>query len=205
MIELGATINDVVLAFLQAEIETERGPQMSDAIKARGYDRSVLIDKPDLGDAHANTVRAGILGDYRGFGRNEALFRGFPSDTSWRRVLLDVNDIDQLKYVGTKEFFILSNGTQLVGEGGRNYKANPATAKKVDIIREKISRNVWFPELVLVQDGQGQFVIIEGNHRATAYAIERANDIRALVGTSVTMDRWNFIELRYCLCDVPIF
>ena len=198
MIELGsATINDAILAFLQAEIEAEHGSRIRHAIEVLRGDRSALIDKPDLGDTHANAVRAAILGEYRGFGRNEALFDGFPSDTSWRRVLLDVNDIGQLKYVGTKEFFILSNGTQLVGEGARNYRANPATAKKVDIIRDKILRGVSFPELVLVQDGQGQFVIIEGNHRATAYAVEGVNDIRALVGTSVTMDRWPFIELRY--------
>jgi hypothetical protein len=111
-------------------------------------------------------------------------------------VLLDVNDIGQLKCVGTPTFFILSNGTGLVGEGARNYKANPETAKKVDIIREKISRDVSFPELVLVQDGQNRFVIIEGNHRATAYAVERVNGVRALVGTSVTMDRWRFIGPR---------
>lgn len=198
MIKLGsASIDDAVLAFLQAEIEAERGPHIGHAIEALGYDRSALIDKADLSDAHANTVRAFILGAYRGFGRNELLFQGFPSDTSWRRVLLDVNDIGQLRYVGIQAFIDLSKGTQLVAQGARNYKANPETAKKVDVIREKISRGVLFPELVLVQDGQSRFVIIEGNHRATAYAVERVNGVRALVGTSVTMDRWPFIEPRY--------
>lgn len=197
MIELGAaTIDDAIVAFLQAEIEAEHGPQICDAIKARGFDRSVLIDKPKLGDADVNAVRADILGEYRGFGRNQYLFTDFPNDTSWRRVSLDANDIGQLKYVGTRTFFDLSNGTRLVRDGARRYNANPDTAKKVDIIRQKISRGVSFPELVLVQDGQGQFVIIEGNHRATAYAVERASGVCALVGTSASMDRWFFVKPR---------
>ena len=197
MVELdSATIDDAVLAFLQAEIESERGPYIGHAIEALRYDRSRLIDKPDLSDVHANSARAVILGAYRGFGRNEFLFQGFPSDTSWRRVLLDLNDIGQLRYVGIQALIDLSKGTQLVAQGAGNYKANPETAKKVDIIREKISRGVSFPELVLVQDGQSRFVIIEGNHRATAYAVERVDDVHALVGTSVSMDRWPFIEPR---------
>jgi hypothetical protein len=187
----------ISLSDTQLQTVMTAAPHIGHAIEVLRYDRSALIDKPDLSDAHANCARAVILGAYRGFGRNEFLFQGFPSDTSWGRVLLDVNDIGQLKYVGTPPFFILSNGTQLVGEGARNYKANPETAKKVDIIREKISRGVSFPELVLVQDGQSRFVIIEGNHRATAYDVECVNGVRALVGTSVTMDRWPFIEPRF--------
>ena len=122
------------------------------------------------------------------------MFEGFPSDISWRRVLLDLNEIGQLRYVGIQAFTDLSKGTRLVAQGAGNYKANPETAKKVDIIREKISRGVSFPELVLVEDGQSQFVVIEGNHRATAYALEGVDGVRALLGTSDTMDRWPFIE-----------
>jgi hypothetical protein len=94
MEELGlATSDDVVLAFLQAEIDSpEYGPCIVDRLSRIGYDRSVLIDNGDSGDAHANRVRADILCRCRGY-----LFQGFPSNTKWRRVLLDLNDIGRLK------------------------------------------------------------------------------------------------------------
>jgi hypothetical protein len=209
MIELGpATKDDAVLAYLQAEIDDpDRGPLILAAISALNYDRS-LIDNGDVSDAHANFARAVSLGLYRGYGLGEyvgnagntAFFVDFPSDTTWRRVQLDLNDIGQLRYVGIQAFTDLSKGTHLVAQGASNYKANSDTANKVDIIREKISRGisrgVLFPELVLVEDGQSRFVIIEGNHRATAYAVERVNGVHALVGTSLTMDRWPFIGPR---------
>ena len=72
-----ATIDDVVLAFLQAEIKSERGPYIVQAIEALRYDRSALIDKPDLSDAHANCARAVILGSYRGFAVTNFCLRGF--------------------------------------------------------------------------------------------------------------------------------
>jgi hypothetical protein len=121
------------------------------------------------------------------------LFQGFPNDTKWRRVLLALDDIGRLEYVGIQEFFNLSNGTRLVAEGARNYKNNTETAKKVDQILEKISRGVSFPELILVEDAQKRLVIIEGNHRATAYAVDaRVMKIPALIGTSLTIQRWRF-------------
>jgi hypothetical protein len=195
MLELGPATNDeVVLAFLQAEIESpEHGPHIVDLLNRLCYDRSVLIDNADLSDAHANCARAVILGVRRGYGRNEVLFHGFPSDSKWRRVLLDLNDIGRLKYIGIQAFIDLSGGTRLAAEGACNYKNNPETAKKVVQILEKISRGVSFPELVLVEDARKQLVIIEGNHRVTAYVVAGVAETRALIGTSPTMDQWPFI------------
>ena len=194
MLELGSATNDeAVLAFLRAEIDTEYGPTIGLLLSHIRYDRSVLIDNPDLSDAHANCARAVILGVYRGYGRNEFLFTGFPSDIKWWRVLLSLDDIGHLKYVHTQVFFDLSSGTRLIAEGARNYEKNTDTAKKIGHILEKISGGVSFPELILVEDAQKQLVIIEGNHRATAYAIAGVGQIFALIGTSPTMHLWPFI------------
>ena len=202
MIERGpATKDDAVLAYLQAEIEDpqpDRGPRILSAISALNYDRS-LIDNGDVSDAHANFARAVALGVCRGYGLGEYVgnagntdfFVGFPSDTTWRRVQLDLIEIRQLRFCRTREFFELTGGTWLVADGAANLERNPDTKKKVRVIRDKILQKHSFPDLILgVQDGQSPFVIIEGNHRAMAYTLEGLNVAYALVGTSPTMDQW---------------
>jgi ParB-like nuclease domain len=194
MKDLGrATSDDAVLAFLQAEIDTEHEARLLSFLSQVGYNRSVLIDNADLSDAQANRARATILGSHKGYGRNEALFQKFPNGTRWQRVLLDLNDIRRLKYVGTPEFTALSRGTRSVVEGAQNYKSNKQTADKVVLILDKISRGVSFPELVLVENEHKQLVIIEGNHRVTAYVNAGVAETRALVGTSPAMQHWVFI------------
>jgi len=196
MLELGPATNDeAVLAFLQSEIESpEYGPTIVHLLSQICYDRSVLIDNADLSDAHANCARAIILGAYRGYGRNDVLFYGFPSDTKWQRESLDLDDIGRLKYVGYIPFLNLTHGTRLVVDGASNYKSDTAIAEKVDQILEKISRGILFPEFVLVEDPNKQLVIIEGNHRATAYIVAGIDvRISALIGRSPTMHHWRFI------------
>jgi len=194
MQELGLADGDeVVLAFLQAEIDAaDHAPHLIDLLNRLHYDRS-LIDYADLGDAHANCARAVILGAHRGYGRSGALFENFPNDTTWRRVSLNLDEIGRLKFVHIQAFVELSS-TRSVAEGARNYRENPDTAAKVDAIQEKISRGVSFPEFVLVEDAQKQLVIIEGNHRAIAYTVAGVEvRISALIGRSPTMHQWRYI------------
>jgi hypothetical protein len=190
-----ATSDDVVLAFLQAEIDSEYGRLIVDRCAKLGFDRSVLIDNPDSNNSQANRARATILDEYKAYERRDNyLFQGFPNDTEWRRALLDLQDIGRLKYVNFDPFVNLTNGTRLVADGARNYKSYPKTAEKVDLILKKLSHGDSFPDLVLVEDAHKQLVIIEGNHRATAYAVDaRAAKFKALVGTSPSMQHWPFI------------
>jgi hypothetical protein len=193
MMELGPrTEQDVVLAFLQAEIDSDaHGPRILDLLKQNSCARENLIDNADLNDARANNIRAHILGQYRGYGRDMALFEGFPSDTNWCRVLL--GDVAQLKYVGHQQFwFDLTGGTRLVRDGVRNYQMSEISTK-VDQLVDKVSNGSSFPDLVLVEDTKKSFVIIEGNHRATAFAIKRPEKVFALIGRSPAMSRWPFI------------
>jgi hypothetical protein len=192
MQELGSvTDNDVVLAFLRAEIDSETwGPTILSLLKKFLRDRR-LIDEADLTDYPTNGIRKAILADYRGFGLSKGLFENFPEDTTWRRVLLA--DVSGLKYINHPPFGQLTGGTRSVLDGIRTYKTSPDTAKKVDNIVQELEGGAQFEDLVLVEDPNKKFVIIEGNHRATAYAIKRIRNIRVLVGTSPTMKNFRFI------------
>ena len=64
MIEQGpASQDDVVLAFLQAEIDSPKwGPCYLAAMQARGWNRTGLIDTADLSNSQANHNRRTLLG-----------------------------------------------------------------------------------------------------------------------------------------------
>jgi hypothetical protein len=75
--------------FLKGEIDSPtHRDDYARALRTRGLDRLSLIDRADLGDEHANRERENVLGDVRGYGRNQALFSYFPVRTEWRRVSL---------------------------------------------------------------------------------------------------------------------
>jgi hypothetical protein len=47
---------------------------------------------------HQNKARFWILEQYRGYRQGRLLFSGFPSDVTWRRVALEPNEFDRLRY-----------------------------------------------------------------------------------------------------------
>ena len=108
-------------------------------------------------------------------------------------MLLDQDDIGRLKYMNTKEFRALT-GTRLFSVGALNYKNNSKTAKKVDGILKKINLGIDVPEeLVLVEGPSNDFVIIEGNHRATAFVLAKKARTSAFIGKSPKMHLWGLI------------
>ncbi len=97
MKEFGAASeDDVVLAFLRAEIDSPKWEQKySRELRNLNLDRVSLIDAADLTDARACVARKLLLDGVRGYGRNVALFAGFPRDTTWRRVEVAPSDLHQ--------------------------------------------------------------------------------------------------------------
>ncbi len=75
-----ATEDEMVLCFLRAE---RASPRWGDALARHIEGGWNLLDQPHLRDDAENQARSRILGGYRGYGRNVALFRGFPDDCEW--------------------------------------------------------------------------------------------------------------------------
>jgi hypothetical protein len=195
MVELGpASSDEMVLAFVQAEIDTDQyGPHYLAMLKLLRFERVRLIDGADLSDSQANIARAIMLGATRGYGRNDGLFHGFPSDTMWQRVSLDRSDFDRMSYIGNDEFWnTLTAGTRAVRDGAAAYRCSRIEAP-VDAIVQKIRQGVPMPDLILVDDMRGGCVILEGHKRATAYAVVGANSIPALIGRSPLINQWAFL------------
>ncbi|MDP9223865.1 MAG: hypothetical protein M3P18_08415 [Actinomycetota bacterium] len=123
---------EMVLAFLQAEVYS---PRFREFARAALGDMS-LVYNPRLDDAVQNTRRRQALQDYRGFGRNEALFRGFPEHAAtWERMSLTREDLGGLRYANAPEWVLLSRGSRLVSDGAKHVGqgAVPSSAEIVAI------------------------------------------------------------------------
>src|SRR5882724_2531277 len=195
MIEQGpATEDEMVLAFLRAEIDASR---YGDIIKQRlvldGLERRI-IDEPNLADAEENDARKELL-SFRGYKRRELLFTGFPLDATWRRVVLERRDFQTLRYAKDKTWIDLSDGTRLVAVGARNFlqRADNPDTYQIKGIVEALRNGFRFPELIAAEANTGSLILIEGHSRATAYVIEQLPDnVEALVASSLSMPEWYF-------------
>ncbi len=149
MIERGpATEDEVVLAFLRAEIDSSRYDEhITQPLVRAGLTRQ-LIDEPNLADPAENAVRKKLL-DFRGYGQGIALFEGFPKDAIWRRVALEPGDFERMRYAKSHTWIELSDGTRLVSAGARNFPARPDDPETYQIngIVEALRNGARFPEL----------------------------------------------------------
>jgi hypothetical protein len=191
MIELGtASEDDVVLAFLRAEIDSPKWePNYSHALRELKLDRVSLVDAADLEDARVCSARKDLLGVVRGYGRNVALFEGFPKDTTWRRVKVEQPDFQRLKCISKDERWSkLTGGTRLIREAARNFEDYP-----VRVAIRRIEQRLPIAELIIVETGSGDLVLVEGHTRATAYAVLSDRAFQSFVGISPLMGQWAFI------------
>src|SRR5215216_5762811 len=196
MLMLGAASEDqVVLAFLRAEIDSpKRRLDYLPRLQARRLDRARLIDVADLSDPSANCARRLILGAARGYGRGEWLFKGCPADTKWERVLVEPADFDRLKYISRDlDWLNLSGKTRRVPDGARNLDTNQRVAEKVRETQREIEQGRSMAELILVEADDGALVVVEGQARATAFAVLSDRAFSAFVGKSALMNGWVFI------------
>jgi hypothetical protein len=190
MLELGAASEDeVVLAFLRAEIDSPHwGPLYLRVMSECHLDRGSLIDAADLTDAHACGIRRVILGAVRGYGRDALLFTGFPRDTAWRRVRVEPSDLHLLKCISRDEHWSrLTAGTRLIREAAHNLSAHPQLAARVLDVIQRIEQGLSAAELIIVEAGSGDLILVEGHTRAMAYAVLSDRPFLAFVGTSPQM------------------
>jgi len=195
MIEVGlASENEMVLAFLRAEVDSSRYDEMVTTTLFRlGFTRKV-IDEPDLTDEAENSARKQLLA-FRGYERREALFTGFPVDVIWRRVALQPADLQTLRYANYRTWVELSDETRLVSVGARNFRQRPDSPDTYQIngIAAALRGGGSFPALITAQHKDGSLILIEGHSRATAYLLEgHTGDIETLVGSSPSMCGWAF-------------
>lgn len=191
------TEEEMVALFLQTEINSSRfSTSILHILKRDNVDRKV-IDYPNLYDTAENAYRAALLGEFRGYKKNKEIFVDFPDDIQWERVLLNRQDLEQIKYINWDYWLEISDNTRLASEA----------AKKIGLgmIDEDEARGYWsvsdglrkglnLPELILVSKSkEDSLVLLEGHVRLTAYLLKPEYlppELSAIAGYSDRMDEW---------------
>jgi hypothetical protein len=187
----------MVAHFLRSEIDSARhGGAILDALRGVGQERR-LIDEPDLGSEVENALRARVLGETRGYGRQEGIFSHVPDDAEWFRYELDREELSRVRYVDYSFWNVLSGDTRLAIEAAPKIRDGivvfgQSTGWALELARE-VERGATFPELILVGTGEGgPLTVLEGHARLTAYclALEHVPEpLPVIVGFGVGMDR----------------
>lgn len=202
MIELRPAIEDeMIAAFLQAEIESTRYSDKIALGLALVRQTRVLIDSPNLADPTENLARRVILAGYRGYDLNTGLFENFPrwSDITWSYVELESSDFGRMRYINDarssgKVWHRLTRGTYLVVDGAKNidWRYPPIGLEHLPAVLAELRNGRVFPPLIAAARADGSLTVIEGHSRATAYAAEGKTDVKVFVGNSARLSSWVF-------------
>jgi hypothetical protein len=193
-----ATADEMILSFVQGEIDSPRWKiHYDNALALLRADRAKLVDRGDITDAQQNADRRRVLSAVRGYGRDEYLFKGFPVDTVWRLVTVTLAEVTRFKYMNQDIWSQLSAGTRAVADGAQNLDQLQvedihAIRDKVNSIAGDLQKGVGYRPLIGVQcAGTPDLVLIDGHHRATAYARAGSpSEIEVYIGTSARMRDW---------------
>jgi hypothetical protein len=202
MIQLGpASADDVVLAFLRAEIDSSRlGHVYAGILSNSRLDRRSIIDEANLENANDSRIRNEMLRAVRGYSAGQMLFEGFPNDATWRRVRLDKADFVRLKYANFQPWLELTDNTRLVLHGATKidceYNLSPLameTRANVQAVAADYRRGKRYPELIAAESEDGYLILVEGHTRATAYVLSGLPaPVDILLSSSSQIRRWAF-------------
>lgn len=188
----------MIATFLRAEIRSSRfGKDILRILKRDRASRKV-IDNPNVRDAAENEYRAALLGEFRGFGRNEEIFMDFPNDVEWHRTLLSRSDLLKIRYMNYSYWIDLSGGSRLVADAAKRVAAGEIEKATADWIRaaaDAVKRGASFPEPILVsRNRQSDLIVLEGHLRMTAYLLSLdylPAEMPMIVGYSEGIKRWD--------------
>ncbi len=186
-----------VYVFLRTEIASTRFAQDILAILARNGQPRTIVEQPNPADPRENAYRRRLLGDWRGYGRDEDVFRHFPPGVRWYRATIDKEELAALRYLNDEYWIELSGGSRLAADAAarirRGIEAFGVGNGGFWWMAEALCAGARFPELILVGTGEGApLVVLEGHVRLTAYCLRpdcAPDTLPVLVGYAPQMDK----------------
>jgi hypothetical protein len=191
------TEHEMVAHFLRTEIHSVRFRQPILDRLQRDVRSRRIIDEPDLRSPEENAYRAWLLGELRGYKRQEDVFRFVPDDAVWHRYELSRAELARVRYINDDYWIELSGGSRLAIDAAPNIRRGiqvfgQSTQWALGLARE-VERGVLFPELILVGRDEGAaLTVLEGHVRLTAYclALEHVPEpLTAIIGFGSGMER----------------
>jgi len=205
MDDLGkATEDQVILAWLQAEIESPEFQAYLVGNPPNPANLSVALKAartPDLRDGAQNELRRQIITSVYGFGQSAGSFQGLSADIGWRRFRLSTDEVGELLYARQGAAWpILAPATRKVAEGATNV-GHVFTADSTNMVVLSLASGLCHsdkkvPEIIALRRPDGHLVILEGHARATAIVLEAhrfPNGVEAYVGDGPSVANWPYL------------
>ncbi len=190
--------HQMVAAFLLAErTSPDFGPGVEHFRSRLGIPEPVIA-QPDLSSVVENGQRARVLG-YRGYGRDEALFAGFPAGVAWGMAEMELRDLQNVRYLKDPEWTALTGGSRRAADAAQRLtrSGRPGADEKLDRLILELARGRKFPPLILVGPDAGcpteGLTLLEGHARLTAYLLRPelvSWPLEVIVGYSPDIVRW---------------
>jgi hypothetical protein len=203
--DLGAATEDqVILAWLQAEIESAdfqayiignppNPANLSAALKA--------ARSPDLRDPEQNALRRQIITSVYGFGQGAGTFEGLTNDIAWRRFRATTDEVAEMLYARRDGAWrLLSPVTRKVVEGATNV-GHIFTGDSTNMVVLSLASGLCHsekkvPEIIALRRPDGTLVILEGHARATAIVLEAhrfLGGVQVYVGEGPSVANWPYL------------
>jgi len=195
-----ATEAEVVLAFLRAEIDSDRfGAEVRRALlDAGGLE---LVRSPDLESEEENLARAHALSVARGWPNSE-LFEGFPEQVEWYHGVLDPEDLERVRFIDYSYWIELSGGSRRPADvlgalrAGRlpPWLTELGTSWCFEFAAQLATVEVVDDLIVMATPDLAELVVLEGHSRLTAIfvgGLQRRLTVRAYLGVSDALEQWS--------------
>jgi hypothetical protein len=190
---------EMIAEFLTGEYNSERFGSNLLKLLSDSNASSKLILEPNLANEKENAQRKALLGEHRGYGKNEELFENFPNDVEWRKARFTPDELKQVKYIKYDYWIELSNGSRLATDAADNIQAGKVvfdqSNDKFYKVAEVIKNGSTFPRLIFVtRDENSPIVVLEGHVRLTAYMLVPEcipESLEVIIGYSQKLDEWD--------------
>lgn len=184
---------EMVAYFVFTELHSERFGTAIQRLLEQKQLTPAIVEHPNLNDRSENGLRADLLGEWRGYGRDGDVFKDFPDDVQWWRAFLGATDLERVKYLNDAYWIDFSGGSRLVSDAATRIVggAMPEVAAGYRSLAQALEAGARFPELILLYNPrEDELVVLEGHVRVTAYLVylllskNTAVDIPVLIGCS---------------------
>ena len=205
MDDLGAATEDqVILAWLQAEIESPDFQAYIVGNPPNPANLSAVLKaarSPDLRDQTQNDLRRQVITSLYGFGQGKGSFEGLGDDINWRRLKLAPAEVAEMLYARHEGAWqLLSPVTRKVAEGATNighvYTGDATNMVVLSLASGLCHSDKKVPEIIALKRPDGRLVILEGHARATAIVLEAhrfPHGVQAYVGEGASIAGWAYL------------
>jgi hypothetical protein len=199
-----ATEDQVILAWLQAEIESPGFQQylIGDPPNPANLSLALkLARSPNLRDDEQNRMRRQIVANTHGFGMGVGQFQGLANDIKWRRFKMAPGEVGEMLYASRSgAWTILAPVSRKVAEGATNV-GHIFTGDATNMVVLSLAYGInpgdkKVPEIIALRRPDGHLVILEGHARATAIVLEATrfkHGVDTFVGESPSVASWAYL------------